>query len=95
MNQSGSTVLALPVERQVKANVPALVGLFRLPELTGPHRTRLPNSYAPNSWPGRYTTKNVGQAPADGYRSGVPELGDHERWQLSKVLDVGPIQLFE
>ena len=33
-----------PVERQFNAKSPELVGLLRLPELTGPQRTRLPNS---------------------------------------------------
>jgi hypothetical protein len=44
MNQSGSTVLARPVDRQFNAKTPALVGLFRPPELIGPHRTRRPSS---------------------------------------------------
>ena len=44
MNQSGSTVLALPVERQFNLKSPELVWLLRPPELTGPQRTRLPNS---------------------------------------------------
>src|SRR5687768_16928884 len=73
MNQAGLTVLYRPIDRQFSVNDPEGVARLRRPELIGPQRASAPDSYAPNIWPGRWTTRNLDAAATGAYRRGSTE----------------------